>query len=230
MSSQFGGLLGDEASVPAQRIASLENHIPPALWQAPIATVTAPQVVAALLKIKPHTRARHFGAVRLGETGSRILQRLAAVWDDAIFHGRAAVNAAGSATRRKVQEAAPKRRHGAHAALPHADTPAALRLLHEADGVGARALEFAVLCAARTSEVLGAQWNEIDIEARVWRVPPSRMKPRRAHDVPLSDQALAVLDRVRGMDETYCFPSPIEAGSLHGSGQCTLAYGATLPS
>jgi hypothetical protein len=57
------------------------------------------------------------------------------------------------------------------------------------------------------------------------------MKPRRAHDVPLSDQALAVLDRVRGMDdETYCFPSPIEAGSLHGSGQRTLAYGATLPS
>jgi integrase len=197
----------------AQWIASLENHVPPALWHTPIATITPPQIVTALLKIKPHKRARHFGGDKLGETRSRILQRLAAVWDDAIFHGRAATNAAGSATRRKVAEAAPKRRRGAHAALPYGEAPAALRALHDADGTAAGALEFAVLCAARTSEVLGARWCEIDTEARVWRVPAERMKARRAHDVPLSVQALAVLDRVRGLDDACVFPSPMKAGA-----------------
>lgn len=197
----------------AQWIASLENHIPAALWDAPIATIHAPQLVAALLKIKPHKRARRFGGDKLGETRSRILQRLAAVWDDAIFHNRAAANAAGSATRRKVAEAAPKRRRGAHAALPYAEAPAALRAIHGADGTAARALEFAVLCAARTAEVLGARWDEIDFEAGVWRVPAGRMKARRAHDVPLSTQALAVLDRVRGLDDTFVFPTPMKEGA-----------------
>jgi len=191
----------------AQWIASLENHVPAALWHAPIVTITAPALVVALLRIKPHKRARHYGSGdRLGETRSRILQRLAAVWDDAIFHGRATTNAAGSAARRKIAEGAPKRRKGSHLALPHAEAPAIMRAIAAAEGIGARALEFAVLTAARTGEVLGARWREIDAEAKLWRIPAERMKARRPHDVPLSVQALAVLDRVRGLDAELIFP------------------------
>ena len=87
----------------AQWIASMENHMSVGLWHAPIVTVTAPQVVAALLAMKPHKNARQLGqGDRLGETRGRVLQRLATVFDDAVFHGRAASNLAGSATRRKV--------------------------------------------------------------------------------------------------------------------------------
>src|SRR4029077_14501042 len=59
------------------------------------------------------------------------------------------------------------------------------------------ALEFAIFTAARTSEVLGARWGEIDLVAKVWAVPAERMKAGREHRVPLSDAALAVLEKVR---------------------------------
>ena len=57
-------------------------------------------------------------------------------------------------------------------------------------GVAARALEFAILTAARSGEVLGARWEEIDFQTRVWTVPPERMKGGREHRVPLSERAL----------------------------------------
>ncbi len=118
----------------AQWIASMENHIPASLWHAPVVTVTAPQLVAALLAMKPHKRARQLGGGdRLGETRGRVLQRLATVFDDAIFHGRAASNPAGSATRRKVTEAAPKRRKGAHRALAYGEAPAVMQAIEQAE-------------------------------------------------------------------------------------------------
>lgn len=193
----------------AQWIASLENHVPAPVWHAPIVTVTAPQLVAALLAMKPHPRARQFGeGDRLGETRGRVLQRLAAVFDDAIFHGRATGNPAGAATRRKIVEAAPARRRGSHRALPYAEAPAVLRLLAEAEGTAALALTFAALTASRTAEVLGARWCEFDMAAKTWHIPAERMKARRPHDVPLSAQALAVLARARGLADDLVFPSP----------------------
>lgn len=192
----------------AQWIASLENHVPASLWHAPIATVTAPQVVAALLAMKPHKRARHLGTGdRLGETRGRVLQRLATVFDDAVFHGRATTNPAGTATRRKVTEAAPKRRKGAHAALPYAEAPSVMQTIANAEGTAAKALLFAVLTACRTSEALGATWAEVDLRAKVWNIPASRTKTRRVHDVPLSPQALRVLADMRGFDDELVFPS-----------------------
>ncbi len=194
----------------AQWIASLENHMPAALWHAPVVTITAPQVVAALLSMKPHKNARQLGhGDRLGETRGRVLQRLATVFDDAVFHGRTASNPAGSATRRKVTEAAPKRRKGAHRALPYAEAPSVLQAITNAEGIAAKALAFAVLTACRTSEALGAQWSEFDMDAKVWRIPASRMKSRRAHDVPLSVYALNVLASVRGEDAELVFPSSV---------------------
>lgn len=69
--------------------------------------------------------------------------------------------------------------------------------LREQSGTSARALQFCILTAARSGEVLGARWSEIDIEARVWTVPAARMKGGREHRVPLSLQAVSVLEAIR---------------------------------
>jgi integrase len=89
-----------------------------------------------------------------------------------------------------------------HKAMPYAEVPAFMAELREQDGITARALEFTILNASRTSEVRFAQWDEIDIKAKVWTVPADRMKGRVEHRVPLSDRALEIL---RGL--------PREAGS-----------------
>jgi integrase len=85
-----------------------------------------------------------------------------------------------------------------------------MQAIGAAEGVGARALEFAVLTAARTNEALGARWCEIDADAKLWRIPAQRMKARRPHDVPLSARALAVLERMRGLDDELIFSGAID--------------------
>jgi integrase len=84
-----------------------------------------------------------------------------------------------------------------HAALAFDDMPEFLAALRERPGMAAKALEFAILTAARTGEALGATWGEIDLDAKVWTVPAKRMKGDREHRVPLSEAALAVLQKVR---------------------------------
>jgi integrase len=80
-----------------------------------------------------------------------------------------------------------------HAALPYAEIPAFVTALRGRDAVAARALEFAILTAARTGEVLGAKWSEIDLDARVWTIPAERMKAGREHRVPLADRAIEII-------------------------------------
>ena len=80
-----------------------------------------------------------------------------------------------------------------HAALPYADVPAFIRALHGRDGLAPKGLELLILTAARTGEILGATWDEIDLEARVWTVPAPRMKSGREHRVPLTDRAVEIL-------------------------------------
>jgi integrase len=80
-----------------------------------------------------------------------------------------------------------------HAALDRAEPPQFMALLAKQPGTGARALEFTILTAARTNEVLGARWEEIDLEAEVWTIPAERMKTGKEHKVALSERALAVL-------------------------------------
>ena len=84
-----------------------------------------------------------------------------------------------------------KTRH--FAALPYSDIPAFMAELREQHGVAARALEFLILCASRTGEVLGATWTEIDLGQKLWTIPETRMKSGREHVVPLSDAASDVL-------------------------------------
>jgi integrase len=82
-----------------------------------------------------------------------------------------------------------------HAALPYPEVPGFMADLRQRDGMAALALSFAIFTAARTSEVLGARWDEIDRAGKVWIVPAARMKSERVHRVPLTDSALAILDR-----------------------------------
>jgi integrase len=93
-----------------------------------------------------------------------------------------------------------------HAALPYADVPDFMRRLRAEPGTTARVLEFAILTAARISEALGARRSEIDLEARLWTVPASRMKARKEHRVPLSAAALAIVDAAPKGE--YLFPGP----------------------
>ena len=81
-----------------------------------------------------------------------------------------------------------------HAALPYVEIAAFMTELREQEGMAARALEFAILTAARRSEVLGARWLEIDLQARLWIIPATRMKSGREHRVPLSARAASILE------------------------------------
>ncbi|MEI7970726.1 MAG: integrase arm-type DNA-binding domain-containing protein [Betaproteobacteria bacterium] len=79
------------------------------------------------------------------------------------------------------------------AALPYDRMSEFMEALRTMDGIGARALEFTILCAARSGEVRLAKWQEFDLEAKVWTIPGARMKAGREHRVPLSDAAVALL-------------------------------------
>jgi hypothetical protein len=78
-----------------------------------------------------------------------------------------------------------------HAALPYAELPDFMRRLREREGVAARALEFAILCASRTNEIIGAEHKEIDFATGTWTIPAARMKGGRKHRVPLSPRAVS---------------------------------------
>lgn len=129
------------------------------------------------------------------ETASRVRGRIERVLDAAAARGlRSRENPAR--WRGHLDALLPKRQklaRGHHAAMPFNDVPVFIVRLREVEGISARALEFAILTAARSGEVLSAQWSEIDLEARVWTVPASRMKAGREHRVPLPDRAVEIL-------------------------------------
>ena len=87
-----------------------------------------------------------------------------------------------------------------HAALPFSELSAFMAGLRKQEGIAARALAFAILTAARTGEVLGARWSEIDLDGGLWTVPAERMKAGREHRVPLSAAAKALLEEMRPED------------------------------
>lgn len=95
-----------------------------------------------------------------------------------------------------------------HAAIPVGDMGAFMARLRAADGVGARALEFAILTAARSGEVRGADWSEFNLAEKVWTVPASRMKAGREHRVPLSDAAVQLLRDLPKVEDGKTFAAP----------------------
>jgi integrase len=109
-------------------------------------------------------------------------------------------------------------------ALPFLEVPRLMQQLATHEGSAAKALQFLISTATRAGEVLGAIWDEIDFEAATWLVPPSRMKSRREFRVPLSKEALALLDNLpREPNNPYLF-----IGSKPGAGLSETSLAAAL--
>ncbi len=174
--------------------ATLATYAFPTIGALPVAVVATEHVLAILT---PLWQAK-------AETASRLRGRIEQVLDAERVHGnRSGENPAR--WRGHLDKLLPARSKVApvehHAALPWPDLPAFMRRLGVADGMGARALELAILTAARSGEVLGARWGEIDMEARTWTVPAARMKVGREHRVPLAEPTLALLHRLATLRE-----------------------------
>ena len=141
------------------------------------------------------------------ETARRVRQRMRAVldWAKAAGHrdGDNPVDGVGKGLPKQTDEA----EH--HAALPYADLNPFLTALHasSANDVTKLALEFLILTAMRTGEVIGATWSEIDTKAKTWTIPKERMKAQREHRVPLSERCMAILKHARKLSgDGYIFP------------------------
>jgi integrase len=113
------------------------------------------------------------------------------------------------------------RRVERHAALPYSEIGDFMAALRRQSGVGARALEFTILTAARTDEVREAPWDELgDLDERTWAIPAERMKADREHRVPLSDRALEIIDELRAIRQgALLFPGakagrPLSHGAM----------------
>src|SRR6266550_2573029 len=102
-----------------------------------------------------------------------------------------------------------------HAALPYSEIGAFMERLREQEGVAARALEFAILTAARTGEVVGARWDEINLGERLWTIPAERMKGGKEHRVPLSPAPLVIIKQMIAIRcSAFVFPGGREGRPL----------------
>jgi integrase len=180
---------------------TLETYASPTLGQLLVSDIGLPQVLGVL---KPIWQTKT-------ETAVRVRGRIEAVLDwAAVHHYRQGPNPARWKGHLDKILAAPtkvtKVQH--HKALDVRAVPAFMASLRAQSGIGARALEFAILTASRSGEVRGATWSEIDLGAAEWVVPAERMKAGREHRVPLSKPALALLRSLPRIDESeLVFPS-----------------------
>ncbi|MCO6409053.1 tyrosine-type recombinase/integrase [Hoeflea alexandrii] len=153
------------------------------------------------------------------ETASRLRGRMERVLDYAKARGwRTGENPAlWRGHLKNILPARQKLTRGHHAAMPYKDVPAFIEPLPGKDAMAARGLEFLILTAARSGEVLGATWQEMDLENAVWTIPAKRMKSGKEHRVPLSPRALAI---VKALHETrisdFVFPGQKQNRPLSG--------------
>jgi integrase len=177
----------------AQWASTLATYAEPVFADTPVADIGVDDVLRALRRDDLWTAKP--------ETASRVRSRIELVLSYAKAKGlRSGENPA--TWRGNLDALLPKtgklKRVVHHPALPYARMGEFMCTLRAAPGTAARALEFAILTAARSGEVRLAEWQEIDRAGGVWNVPAERMKARRAHRVPLSPQALALLDSPPG--------------------------------
>jgi len=193
----------------AQWLSSLEAHAFPHIGELGVDAVTAPHVRDALLAIW-HDRP---------ETARRVHQRIVDVLVWSKSKGWRADVPLMTVKALSLPRARPAVRH--HAALPIDEVPGFIARLRAREGVSRLALEALILTAARSGEIRGATWDEVDLEAGLWTVPAARMKAKRPHVVPLSPQAVDVFERarryrraVRPGEPDLLFPSPMSGGPL----------------
>jgi integrase len=161
------------------------------------------------------------------ETASRLRGRIERVLDAAKAQGlRSGENPAR--WRGHLDQLLPKRQRltrGHHAAMSYGDVPTFMSNLHARNGAAARALEFAILTAARSGEVLGARWLEFDLDRAVWTLPAMRMKAGREHRVPLSRGALRI---VKAMHHDHRAGDFVFAGEKPGKPLSVMALEMVL--
>lgn len=169
----------------AQWINTLRTYAFPTMGKVPVHAAEQGDVLRVLAPIwteKP-------------ETARRVRQRIRTVFDWSIASGQ---REKGNPVEGIEKGLAKQRDRAKHfAALSWRELPALMRRIEGIGGMGAMALRFAILTAARSGEVRGATWDEIDFDAAEWRIPASRMKAGRAHRVPLSKAALGVVREAR---------------------------------
>jgi len=172
-----------------QWLKTLEVYVYPTIGDISVQAVDVSLIMRMLEPIWPDKT----------ETASRVRGRIESVLDWATARGyRQGENPAR--WRGHLENLLPKRskvqRVEHLAALPYREIGAFIPELRRQSAIAARALEFAILTVARTGEVCGALWSEVDLDTRIWTIPAERMKGRREHNVPLSDAAVAVLEEM----------------------------------
>jgi integrase len=178
----------------AQWPATLGTYAYPVFGDLPVAAIDTGLVLKAIEPIW-HSKS---------ETARRVRGRIESILDWATVRGyRTGDNPARwrGHLDKTLQPRAEVQKVEHHAALPYPEIGEFLVELRQHEGIAARALEFSILTAARTGEVIGVRWVEIDRKAKLWTIPGDRMKGGREHRVPLSDAALAIVD---AMAETAC--------------------------
>lgn len=178
---------------------TLASYVYPVMGQLPVAEIGTAHVLKLLEPIwrdKP-------------ETASRIRGRVETVLDAAKARGyRQGENPArwrGHIA--QILPARPRLTRGHHKAMPYEVVPAFSARLRERDAMAARALEFVILTATRTSEVLGATWAELDLDKATWTIPAERMKAGTEHRVPLSPRTVKILEGVKPLNKAWLFPA-----------------------
>ena len=187
--------------VAANWMQQLERHAMRRLGPLPVDTIGREDVLRVLTPIWTATP----------ETARRVRRCIKATLRWAVSSGHAEVNMAG-----EVLDGALPRLPSVKAhlrALPYRDVPQALDTIGDAT-IGALALRFVILTAARSGEVRGATWAEVDLDSATWTIPGDRMKAGREHRVPLTGAALDVLRQVKALDDGsgLVFPSPVRRG------------------
>lgn len=176
---------------------TLSTHVYPKIGAMSVSAVDTPHVITVLEPIWKTTP----------ETAKRVQGRIEVILDAAKVRGyRTGENPAR--WRGHLAQILPARSHlsrGHHEAMPYESVPAFLKDLRQNVSIAALALEFTILTAARTGEVIGATWDEVDFEKAVWTIPGSRMKAGREHRVPLTPAALDVLKKARMLSSQWLF-------------------------
>jgi integrase len=192
------------ASYRAQFMSSLQADAFPLIGDMDVAAIDTPDVLRVLERIWTTKTA----------SASRLRRRIEWVLDWATVYGHRPRGDNPARWRGHLDQVLPKRRQIAPVthlkALPYAELPSFMTELRARQSNAARALEFTILTAARTSEVLGARWSEIDLDNQLWIVPSNRMKAGKEHRVPLAPAAIALLRALpheKGNDRVFVGPA-----------------------
>ena len=220
----------DQKTISAAR-GRLDNYLIPQLGSRPIKEITAQEFVAMAKKVESSGKLGKDGKPILGadskpipitETAERCLRYCSQIYDFAIAHGIAESNPARSI---KQSSFLKTKKPKSHARVEESELPALLKAIDGYDSILTRlALQLMSLIFIRTSEQIKGTWDEIDFEAKLWRIPAERMKKNDPHIIPLASQAINLLKKIKAISgrRHYIFPSKTRPNDGHMSNATML--------